>query len=111
VVVVLTGAVDTAGLDDDDPDCEVAEADPMADPSPPIAAVMVSTVAGTRLVAGGAAAIAPEAVPGSRVDAPEVTVLINPWGSSDSAGVANPPTGAADSEAPERTPFVEEARL
>jgi hypothetical protein len=61
VVAVLTGAVDRAGLDDDDPSCDDDPAlDPRADPSPATVVETAPTVVGTTLVMG--AAVAPETV-------------------------------------------------
>jgi len=81
VVVVLTIALDAAGIDNDDPSCVVAEPDPTADPSPSTVPATAPAVAGTRLVRGDAA---------------------NAPGTARERGATNPATAAVDFEAPER---------
>jgi hypothetical protein len=122
VVVVFLGVAVAAGLDTGDPACGVAEPDPRADPAtdptaeltPAAAEEIAPAAAGTRLVTDDAdpdAAAAAAAVRDSRLDAPEATGSSNSWGSSDWAGAANPPPGAADFVAPESRALPEESRL
>jgi hypothetical protein len=114
VVAAPAGAVKGAGVDGDSGStgANVAGTDATVDPSPPTAAVIVPTVAGTMLGTDGAPLSAPETVPGSRVDAPEVTVLSSPWGRSDSAWAPNPANGAlADPDVPESREPPEPVRL
>ena len=79
VVVVVAVVVDVIAPDDADPVCGVDDPAPRADPSPPTAAEIVPTVAGTRALRGGANV--PETAsdaPLFRPAAPEATVSINP---------------------------------
>jgi hypothetical protein len=88
VVVVLTIALDAAGIDNDDPSCVVAEPEPTADPSPSTVVATTPAVAGTRLVRGDAA------------NAPET---------ARERGATNPATVAVDFEAPEKRSSLEDA--
>jgi hypothetical protein len=88
VVVVLTIALDAAGLNNADPSCVVAEPEPSADPSPSTVVATPPTVAGTRLFRGDAA-IAPE--------------------TARERGEANPVTAVVGFEAPERRPSLDDA--
>ena len=123
VVVVLLGVAVGAGLDSGDPSCGVAEPDPTTEPATdPTAELTPATVVEMR--AGRRrnearhgrrrrrlAAFTAEAARDSTLDAPEVTGSSSSWGRRDCAGAANPPTGAADFEAPERRALPEESRL